>query len=52
MTTYRIEAVGNLDATDDTELQAKLDALARILEDGDGEVELGYDWQLSAEEVE
>lgn len=50
MTTYRIEAVANLDATDDAELEGKLDAIARILADGDAE--LGYDWQLSAEEIE
>lgn len=49
-TIYRIEAVANLDAANDAEAEGKLDAIARILSDGDGE--LGYDWQLSAEEVD
>lgn len=47
---YRIDATANIDAEGDTEVQGKLDAIARILSDGDGE--LGYDWHIDAEPVE
>lgn len=49
MTVYRIEATGNLDAENDNDAQSKLNGIARILADGDGE--LGYDWQLDAVEL-
>lgn len=46
MPTYIIQAAARIDAADDSEARAKLDGIARILSDGDGE--LGYDWWLDA----
>jgi hypothetical protein len=49
MTTYRIEAIANLEAEDDDDAQRKLDAIAQVLADGDGE--LGYAWQMDVVEL-
>lgn len=50
MKPYRITASGSLDASSDAEAQGALDAIARILCNGDGE--LGYDWTLDAEPID
>lgn len=44
MALYRIEASGSLEAENDDDARSKLDAIARALADGDGD--LGHDWQL------
>jgi hypothetical protein len=43
---YRITATGSLRASNDAEAQGAIDAIARMLSDGDGE--LGRDWTIDA----